>query len=521
MILSLPSVSLGFGIVNNSGSTAADSQSVPFYLLDSAGNMTATTTNDSMFLVVFYPSGAEAFRDTVAHGSSLITSVTVAGYTVYNWKMAIADIDGSGKDGLYSYIIFAKDHTGAALATPHKGYFQLYQSYDYNVWAGRIIDSLQAIIDTLQNQDDWVAQQAEVANLDGWNPITDNDSLIIDGSTTQSLNIGINWADITNTTSALTLSNTIIGRSVLVTQVEDLADSAIDAASIRSNTMTSAKMADNVFNSDKIDGTFREEIWNIPFSDAATVNGSMWDSLNNATYVQGGAGLDSTTIARWVWNTPQSNHTVAGTFGKYLDAEISGIGGGSGAYSFKIVTYDSSISQIIPGVALAVRNVDQSALVAVGMSDVTGRKSFNLDADSFIVVAQAPGYLFNTFDTLVVTGAGTDTLFGDQFDPGAPISPSLCRVYGYVYSVDAVPDNNATVNAYLPSGVARSGNLIISPFSVTTISDSLGYFYLDLIRSDSLIPTGTMYDFIINREDGTVVHKRVTVPDSSSWLLNW
>ncbi|MGH8015119.1 MAG: hypothetical protein ACREBV_02910, partial [Candidatus Zixiibacteriota bacterium] len=187
LIVLMPSLGFGTGIVNNSGSAASDSMSVPFYVLDSAGNMTATATNDSLFLVVFYPSGTEAFRDTVAHGSSLITTVTAANYSVYSWKLAIADIDGGApKDGLYSFIVWVKDHTGAALATPHKGYFQLYQAYDYNIWASRVIDSLQAVIDSLQLIDNWVAKEAtvaaEIGNIDGWNPITDNDSLVMDKS---------------------------------------------------------------------------------------------------------------------------------------------------------------------------------------------------------------------------------------------------------------------------------------------------------------------------------------------------
>jgi hypothetical protein len=36
------------------------------------------------------------------------------------------------------------------------------------------------------------------------------------------------------------------------------------------------------------------------------------------------------TIADAVWDEAQSGHTTAGTFGKYLDTEVSGVGGGSG-----------------------------------------------------------------------------------------------------------------------------------------------------------------------------------------------
>ena len=237
--------------------------------------------------------------------------------------------------------------------------------------------------------------------------------------------------------------------------------------------------------------------------------------------MQGSSGLDSATLAGWVWNTPQSNHTTAGTFGKYLDVEISSIGSGSGAFSYQLVTYDSTTSQVIPGTNLAVRNINQSALIATGKSDLLGSETFNLDADSFIIVATSPGYIYQTFDTLIVTGAGIDTVFGDQFDPGSPVLPALCRVYGYLYSVSAVPEKDAVVRAFLPAGVAQSGNLIISPFMVTTTSDSSGYFFLDLIRSDSLVPAATQYDLIIERSDGTIVHKRITVPDSTSWQLDW
>ena len=330
-----------------------------------------------------------------------------------------------------------------------------------------------------------------------------------------------------NTTSPANLNEafdgdaTGSGRISVVESLNDLADSSIDAAAIKSNSLTTTKFAGSFLTADLLDGTVREEIWNIPFSDVAVAAGSMWDSLNNSTYVQGSAGLDSSSLAGWVWNTPQSNHTTAGTFGKYLDTEISGLGSGSGAYSYQLVTYDSTTSQVIPGTNLAVRNINQSALIATGKSNLLGLETFNLDADSFIIIATSPGYIYPAFDTLIVTGAGIDTVFGDQFDPGSPVSPALCRVYGYLYSVSAVPEKDAVVRAYLPAGVAQSGNLIISPFMVTTTSDSSGYFFLDLIRSDSLVPAATQYDLIIERSDGTIVHKRITVPDSTSWQLDW
>ena len=386
------------------------------------------------------------------------------------------------------------------------------QAIANNTDIGKVIDSLQvaldsirAALDTLQNQDNWVLAKSDSASY----------------MNVKSIGGQANTTSPGNLNEAFDGDATGSGRISLVESLIDLADSSIDAAAIKSYSFSTTKFAGSFLTADLLDGTAREEIWNIPFSDAATAAGSMWDSLNNSSYVQGSSSLDSATLAGWVWNTPQSNHTTAGTFGKYLDLEISGIGTGSGAYSYQLVTYDSTTSQVIPGTNLAVRNINQSALIATGKSDLLGLETFNLDADSFIIVATSPGYIYQTFDTLIVTGAGIDTVFGDQFDPGSPVLPALCRVYGYLYSVSAVPEKDAVVRAFLPAGVAQSGNLIISPFMVTTTSDSSGYFYLDLIRSDSLVPAATQYDLIIERSDGTIVHKRITVPDSTSWQLDW
>ncbi|HWR83534.1 MAG TPA: hypothetical protein VN285_09540 [Candidatus Deferrimicrobium sp.] len=252
-------------------------------------------------------------------------------------------------------------------------------------------------------------------------------------------------------------------------------------------------------------------------ADSVYVKGGAVDS--NRTEM-GGSG-DSASVARWVWNTPHGNHVNGGTFGKYLDTEVSGISGGSGAYSFTLVTYDSTIDQVIPLAGVAVRNVSQSALIASGKASSAGTASFNLNGASYVVIATAPGYIFKPYDTVVVSGTGTDTLFGDQFDPGAPASPELCRVYGFVYDLKGQPEEGASVTAYLPSGVARITNGIVSPYSVSASTDTAGYFFLDLIPSNSLSPSGAKYELTISRTDGTILRQRVAVPDSTQWRLTW
>lgn len=234
-----------------------------------------------------------------------------------------------------------------------------------------------------------------------------------------------------------------------------------------------------------------------------------------------GPSIDSESVAGWVWNTPQANHTIAGTFGSRLDASVSGLGSGAGVYTVTVALADSVSDMPIPYASVAIRNVAQSSLIAVGSSDANGIVTFNLDADSFAVVARATGYVFNGCDTILVSGAGTDTVYGERFDPGSPSIPSLCRVYGFLYDVNGAAVAGATVSAYLPSGVSRMEQLLVSPFTVSDTTDNNGCFYLDLIPSVSLTPSGTLYEFTISTTDGTIMRRRVDVPEQANWQLAW
>lgn len=413
------------GIVNNSGNRSADSVSIPFFVLDSAGNMTTLESGDSVSLVVFYPSGSVAYNGSVADNDASISSSNNLGYVSYSMKAAVADIDGSGKDGLYSYILVVKDKTSAALATPIAGQFQLYQGADFDFR----LDEIGGIADSLENHHNWVAR------------LDNQVSLSFDHTT-------------------------LLDRTA---EIKDTANAIID--SVQSGLLLGSSSINNL-----VDAT--------------------WDEL-------------------------QSGHTTTGSFGRYLDAEISGVSSGTGAYSFQIVTYDSSSGQVIPGVSLAVRNLDQTALIGTGRTNSFGLAAFNLDSDDYAVIATGPGYLFEPFDTVTVAGAGVDTVKGYPFDPGNPVSPSLCRLWGYLYDVSGVPQSKVDVSASLPGGVSRQGSLVISPFQVRTSSDSTGYFYLDLIPSDSLTPVGSLYEITVIMPGGTALRKRLAVPATSSWQLAW
>jgi len=174
----------------------------------------------------------------------------------------------------------------------------------------------------------------------------------------------------------------------------------------------------------------------------------------------------------------------------------------------------------VSGVRVAVWNADQSSLLAVVTTGPGGNTGINLDSGDYVVSATAPGYIFEPYDTITVSSAEADTILGYHFDPGSPASPALCRVYGYLYTMEGIAESGARVSAWVPSGVTLHSDIIISPFPVTTTTNDAGYFYLDLIPSSQLLGAPS-YELTINRTDGTILRKRLAVPDSSSWQLTW
>jgi len=273
---------------------------------------------------------------------------------------------------------------------------------------------------------------------------------------------------------------------------------------------------------DSVDALTEAAIESILEYDTAGITAGFGAMLKDTAAYQGAMGaFDSTTVARWVWNTPQANHGLSGTFGRYLDAEISGLGVGSGLFRRHLIVYDSALDQTVSGVRVAVRTLDQTALIAVGATDSQGMVTFNLDNDTLIALAYAPGYIFETAESLLVDGPGLDTVRGYRFDPGAPGAPFLCRVYGYLYDINGEPESDAEISARLPAGVTVSGIAIISPFSVTSTTDSLGYFCLDLIPSSYLEPATTEYEITIMKTDGTILRENISVPEQPTWRLQW
>lgn len=218
-------------------SNAGDS--ARFYIVDN-------TTGDSVTTGTMTEAARLGGTETVWKGNfstTLYRPITIIG-RVYDSVTVMArfsyEVDLSGKVTIDSLNLVI-DSLYAALDT--------LQKFD---------DSITAILDTLQNYDSWVAQQAEIANLDGWNPITDNDSLIIDQTSLvalkptvpgRTLNVtatgaaGVNWGNVENQGTTVDLAATTLFAVDIATNIGAISTNGISAASFQTDAISAAALS--------------------------------------------------------------------------------------------------------------------------------------------------------------------------------------------------------------------------------------------------------------------------------------
>ena len=114
----------------------------------------------------------------------------------------------------------------------------------------------------------------------------------------------------------------------------------------------------------------------------------------DAAWVGGGSAAD---IADAVWDELQSGHTSAGSFGKYLDAAISGVGGvvGSGALSCTWTQKDEG-GTAMDNVQVWISTDEAGNNVVAGtlITNASGEVTFMLDAGTYYVFRERAGYNF-------------------------------------------------------------------------------------------------------------------------------
>ncbi len=228
------------------------------------------------------------------------------------------------------------------------------------------------------------------------------------------------------------------------------------------------------------------------------------DSLGEE--IAGGSATNPDTIANhvWIWGT----RTLTS-------------GAGTGANQVIIITKQNSDSTPIASAQVQVLNQGQTATIGLLTTNPSGQAAFALDNAIYKVRMFKPGWQFNVPESLVVSGYSTATFYASLFDPGLPPSAALCRVYGWIKDLKGLPVVGAVIDAKIVSTPLRYQSVLISPYYKTTNTDSDGYWYLDLYPNSKLSPSSTQYDFTIYIPYGTILKLKTTIPEQSSWELQW
>jgi len=555
----------GYGLLNNTGASNEDSLSVMVLSLDSLGNPIGA---DSFFVVIFKSNDNDViFSDSGTTAMTGLDTVRAgAGITHYYYHRAVADIDGSGSVGQYAGVITAK-HNTYGLLTSNRFSFQItgWELDEMGDSAGIaamkstgaidslaiIIDSLYAVLDTLQNHQAWVVTPSDV-NINGdtlavmgtniearWKRLAVSGANGSDGSfyvenTSGSGTIfksagsnGYGFYAVGNGTGAgayflggLNGNGTVIsspgsialsvsGASGVV--FEGTAGSDITGNISGNLTGSVASVTGDVTINDNDMGVIADSMLSKDTSDISTGFAQM---LKDTSAYQGNvAGMTISDI--WEYG---GGRTINGG---YIDSNLTEQGGiAGGDKCLMIYTVDTSgVEDTLDGTFVTLQN-STGVVKAVMSTDASGKIEVVVPDGTWKVLASRHGYYFP--DTAyTVEGNVTVAVYGFDVVIPPPAVPGICRIYGYLHDINNQPEKGAKISAYLPAGVSRAGNVIVSPFSVSTTSDSTGYFYMDLIPSDSLNPAGSKYEVTLSRHDGNILRQRVMVPAMTTWQLTW
>ncbi|MBK7143092.1 MAG: hypothetical protein IPH75_13545 [bacterium] len=462
---------------NSSAGNAEDSLTLTFFVTDTIGNFALA---DSFYVMLFSPTGDSIFAAGYTTASAEIRSLTLgtSGRKGYRWTKEVAEIDGSSpRSGTYSGILIAVD----TLDGPSTARLDLGFTFAF-ILEPSLADRI-PIGDTCRDN-----KPVNLAQISGDQTAADNLESMLDNTGGQTLKLG-----------RLVIDGSYEGAGSLFVRNSHAAGMAMQIL----GTGTGIDLAGS-------NGA------------GLSIAGGQQDIYLHGTGKLHGAISESLLVDMSSFNASLDNDSSLITF---LRAGIGGEGGGScagsGAYSVLLTVIDTTNDQVIPGAQITIRNIDQSALLALVETDNLGHATVHLDPGDVVFIPSAPNYIFPSTDTVTVTGSMSATLSGYHFDPGQPTAPNLCRLYGFLYGIDGLPEGEATVTASLPSGAVRFNSLVISPFTRATTTNAEGYFALDLIPSDLLDPSGAKYEITITRRDGTILRQRLKIPTTPTWPLQW
>jgi hypothetical protein len=409
------------------------------------------------------------------------------------------DINGSDSTGIFNIMV--------TIASDAQGDVDVFSNQNYVV----------ICVDTAVNNAFAASGQAlaEVVNIDAWNPITDNDSLIIDQSSR--IPVGdTNQIDLSNYDETSPYDPATDSVNVDISNFNS-ATPDVNVASVDSNALEAVDFEDHFLKESKIDsGAITQNKVAISAFDSARFADNYWNAVSNS----GGSASVPDSITARIDSILASLGFDASTSAHDKIDNLSLSGGGTEPET--LIVMSLSDSTVIGGATVVVRTLDQTTVIVDGLlTNVNGRLLLELDADSFFMAATHNNYT-QILDTVTVhSGGGTDTLWMAEFDPGQPSSPDLCRVYGWLYDISGGVVEQALVTAEIPADYhpVKYNSVIITPFRKIAESDSAGYWYIDLFPNQLLSKTDSKYLMTIEYPSGVIFKTETAVPDTSSWQL--
>ena len=147
-----------------------------------------------------------------------------------------------------------------------------------------------------------------------------------------------------------------------------------------------------------------DAVWNEAYSQHTTA-GTFGKYLDTEVSGVGGGSLTEAGIADAVWDEARSGHTTAGTFGLYLDAQISGVGGavGSGAISHEVTITEGGDPSDGAEVWVTTDSSGLNIVAGTLTTDAFGNATFMLDAGTYYLWTQKSGVNFTNPTSFTVS----------------------------------------------------------------------------------------------------------------------
>ena len=357
----------------------------------------------------------------------------------------------------------------------------------------------------------------------------------IGADSTESRHIGVNWGRVVNSSSTVNLANTklrvvdsLIALSNGSITSAKFAANAIDSSVIKAGALTNSKFTDNAFDSLNFDNSFRVMLDN---HGGGTSN---WSALQRDSVLQMARAYKIDSLAIHLGKQGESTNRISlhMKLGPYSGAagdnnnvkdDLAGLTlTGGGTEPETIIVLSLADSSAIMGAKITVRTLNQMTTRVPGLATgVDGSRIVELDPASYVIVVVANNYA-QVVDTIVVTtGGGTSVILMAPFNPGNPAAPGLCRVYGWVYDIGGLSLSDIEIAAEIPGKYqpVKYDGAAVTPFDKTVLTDSTGYWSLDLLPNPILTPANSKYLFTIKCNSGVVYRIEAVVPNISSWQL--